>query len=95
MSITSEHLLDLLAQQGGRCYYSQVPLNYGQAHTDWRLSVERLDNSIGYTPSNTVLIAVEFNTSDHSRNKAVTEVFGTAQWSREKVWHVWGPFPGQ
>lgn len=95
LSITSEHLLDLLAQQGGRCYYSQVPLNYGQAHTDWRLSVERLDNSIGYTPSNTVLIAVEFNTSDHSRNKAVTEVFGTAQWSREKVWHVWGPFPGQ
>lgn len=91
-SITLNHLVDMLAQQGGRCFYSHVPLNYGQAHTDWRLSIERLDNSIGYTPSNTVLIAVEFNTPDNSRNCAITEVFGTAQWSREKVWHVWGPY---
>ena len=39
---------------------------------------------------NCVLIAIEFNTADHSRNIAVTEVFGTAQWSKEKVDHVWG-----
>ena len=91
LSITSEHLLELLAQQGGRCYYSHVPLKYGQAHTDWRLFVEGLDNSVGYSPENTVPIAVEFNTPDHSRNKTATEVLGTAQWSREKVWHVWNP----
>lgn len=88
--ITVDFLLDLLEWQGGLCYYSRVPLQYKQVHTDWRLSIERLDNSIGYTPDNCVLIAVEFNTPDHSRNVAVTEVFGTAQWSREKVWHVWG-----
>ena len=88
--ITKEVLLDLLAGQGGRCFYSGIPLRYDQVHIDWRLSIERLDNSVGYTPGNCVLIAVEFNTSDHSRNKAVTEVFGTAQWSREKVRHVWG-----
>ena len=88
--ITFDFLLDLLAWQGGICYYSGVPLQYTQVHTDWRLSIERLDNSIGYTPDNCVLIAVEFNTPDHSRNTAVTQVFGTAQWSREKVWHVWG-----
>ena len=89
-SITTDFLLELLAAQGGRCFYSGVPLQYKQVHTDWRLSVERLDNSVGYTTDNCVLIAVEFNTSDQSRNSAVTEVFGTAQWSREKVWHVWG-----
>ena len=87
--ITFDFLLNLLAWQGGVCYYSGVPLQYTQVHTDWKLSIERLDNSIGYTPDNCVLIAVEFNTPDYSRNRAVTEVFGTAQWSREKVWHVW------
>lgn len=89
-AITAQILLDFLAEQGGRCFYSGVPLQYKQVHTDWRLSLERLDHSVGYTPDNCVLIAAEFNTSDQSRNSAVTEVFGTAQWSREKVWHVWG-----
>ena len=88
-TITRGFLLDLLAKQGGRCFYSGVPLQYEQIHTDWQMSIERLDNSLGYTPENCVLIAVEFNTPDYSRNKAVTEVFGTAQWSCEKVWHVW------
>ena len=89
-SITRGILLHLLAKQGGRCFYSGVPLEYKLVHTHWRLSVERLDNSLGYTLENCVLIALEFNTPDYSRNTAVTEVFGTAQWSREKVWHVWG-----
>ena len=89
-SLTLAEVLEMLEQQGGRCYYSDVPLNYKQIHAPWRLSIERLDNSIGYTAENCVLIAIEFNTADHSRNNAVTEVFGTAQWSREKVEHVWG-----
>ena len=54
------------------------------------MSIERLDNSIGYTIQNCVLVAIEFNTGDWSRNNAVTKVFGTAQWSREKVEHIWG-----
>eukprot|EP00438_Fugacium_kawagutii_P031700 Skav232929 [mRNA] locus=scaffold1477:1062154:1062993:- [translate_table: standard] len=89
-SLTMEQVLGMLEQQGGRCYYSGVLLEYKQVHTDWRMSIERLDNSKGYTAENCVLIAVEFNTSDFSRNKAVMKVFGTAQWSREKVEHVWG-----
>lgn len=89
-SLTLSQVLDMLWQQFGRCYYSGVPLNYKQIHAPWRLSIERLNNSIGYTMENCVLIAVEFNTADQSRNTAVTEVFGTAQWSREKVEHIWG-----
>ena len=38
-----------------------------------------------------VLIAAEFNTSDHSRNRAKSGVYGKAQSRREKVGHVWGP----
>ncbi|CAE8598900.1 unnamed protein product, partial [Polarella glacialis] len=85
-----DDMLQMLWLQKGRCFYSGIPLQYKQQHTDWRMSLERLDNSIGYIRSNCVLIAVEFNTSDHSRNIARTTVFGTAQWSRAKVAHVWG-----
>ena len=91
-SLTLSQVLDMLEQQRGRCYYSSVPLEYKQIHAPWRLSIERLNNSIGYTEENCVLIAIEFNTPDQSRNKAVTEVFGTAQWSKEKVKHVWGDY---
>eukprot|EP00438_Fugacium_kawagutii_P031697 Skav232926 [mRNA] locus=scaffold1477:893601:894992:- [translate_table: standard] len=89
-SLTREHVLDILEGQGGRCAYSGVPLEYKRLHSDWRLSIERLDNSKGYTVGNCVLIAIEFNTSDRSRNKGVTQVFGTSQWSCEKVEHIWG-----
>eukprot|EP00438_Fugacium_kawagutii_P007762 Skav210412 [mRNA] locus=scaffold1573:5601:6497:- [translate_table: standard] len=89
-SLTFLQVLNMLKQQRGHCYYSGIPLEYKQLHTDWRLSIERLNNSVGYTKENCVLVAIEFNTADHSRNVAVQEVFGTAQWSREKVKHIWG-----
>ena len=89
-SLDLHQVLHMLEQQGGCCYYSGVPLEYKRPHSDWRMSLERLDNSLGYTAENCVLIAIEFNTADHSRNCAVTKVFGTAQWSREKVEHIWG-----
>ena len=89
-SLDLHQVLHMLEQQGGCCYYSGVPLEYKRPHSDWRMSLERLDNSPGYTAENCVLIAIEFNTADHSRNSAVTKVFGTAQWSREKVEHIWG-----
>eukprot|EP00438_Fugacium_kawagutii_P004434 Skav210966 [mRNA] locus=scaffold2129:96328:97665:+ [translate_table: standard] len=89
-SLTPEHVLDMLERQSGRCFYSGVPLEYKRIHRNWRMSLERLDNSKGYTAQNCALIAIEFNTSDRSRNKGVTKVFGTSQWSREKVEHIWG-----
>eukprot|EP00440_Ansanella_granifera_P062643 gb/GFBE01067923.1/.p1 GENE.gb/GFBE01067923.1/~~gb/GFBE01067923.1/.p1 ORF type:complete len:489 (+),score=33.77 gb/GFBE01067923.1/:1-1467(+) len=84
-------LFEMLWNQSGRCYYSGVPLRYCEAHVDWRMSLERLNNDDGYTRDNCVLIAWEFNTSDQSRNKATSQVFGTAQWSQSKVLHIWGP----
>ena len=87
--IDYEHVLDLLLGQGGRCFYSGVPLQYKRSHTDWVMSLERLNNSSGYAPGNCVLIAVEFNTTDHSK-LAVGEVRGSSQWSLAKMMQVWG-----
>ena len=84
-----DDILQMLLAQHGRCFYSGVPMRYDQPHVDWQMSLERLDNSLGYTKNNCVLIALEFNTSDHSKH-AVREVRGSSQWSRAKVMHVWG-----
>ena len=70
-----------------------MPLECLQRNSHWRISLERLDNNLGYDMENCVLIAAEFNTSDQSRNKAKGKVSGTAQWSRAKVQYVWGPLP--
>ncbi|CAE7273342.1 unnamed protein product [Symbiodinium sp. CCMP2456] len=82
-------ILRMLLQQRGRCFYSGVPLQYERPHTDWVMSLERLDNSIGYVKGNCVLIASEFNTPDRSKT-AKWEVRGSSQWSLAKVMHVWG-----
>lgn len=82
-------ILRILLQQRGRCFYSGVPLQYTSPHTDWVMSLERLDNNVGYVKENCVLIATEFNTTDHSR-RAKGEVSGSSQWSLAKVLHVWG-----
>ena len=82
-------VLEMLLKQGGRCFYSGVPLRYDQPHVDWVVSLERLDNSKGYVRDNCVLIAAEFNTPDLSKN-AKGKVHGSSQWSRAKVMHVWG-----
>ena len=60
-------------------------MEYLQPNSHWRMSLERLGNDLGYTRENCVLVAAEFNTSDHSRNTATFKVHGTAQWSKEKV----------
>ena len=87
-----DDILNMLWTQGGRCYYSGVPLHCAAGPADWVWSIERLDNSVTYTRKNCVLIAREFQTPDYSRNTAKNPVFGTAQWSRSKASHVWGPY---
>ena len=82
-------ILRMLLDQGGRCFYSGVPLQYDQVHVDWVMSLERLDNRCGYVGENCVLIAAEFNTTDLSK-LATCDVQGSPQWSRAKAMHVWG-----
>jgi len=76
-------LLDLWLKQKGRCAYSDLIMNT-TPFTSCRLSLERLDNALGYVPHNVVFICSEFNTSDFSVH-ASKRVLGTPKWSQDKV----------
>jgi hypothetical protein len=71
--ITTEYLIELWEKQRGRCYYLDIPLN---TCGDWQVSVERLDESEGYTKDNVVLVALETQNAYD-------------QWSKEFVKSVW------
>jgi hypothetical protein len=81
-TIDMEWAFQQLLIQKGRCYYSGIPLTF-TINTPWQLSVERLDSCIGYTKENTVLICLEFNTSDHTI-QSIGEPEGSGQWSKDK-----------
>lgn len=91
--IDLDSVLKMLWFQQGRCFYSDIPLRFAELNVDWMMSLERLDNNKTYTKENTVLVALEFNSADHSRT-ATSQVFGSGQWSRRKVEHIWGAFIG-
>ena len=86
-SLQRDDIFEMLLEQDGRCHYSKVPMEILLPHSNWRMSLERLNNSFGYDRQNCVLIAAEFNSSDYSRFKGVKveDVHGSAQWSVKKV----------
>lgn len=68
-----EDLVQLFNKQNGLCYYSRIPMNFGSyKEIPWTISAERLNNSIGYTKENVVLVCWEFNVPH-------------IQWSKEKI----------
>lgn len=89
-ALTLDYLLDLILKQRGRCYISGIPLVF-KPNSEWKCSIERIDNSKGYVPGNVCLICAEFQSTDQSQRKSVRqeEVKGTAQWTREMVLECW------
>eukprot|EP00930_Biecheleria_cincta_P027635 TRINITY_DN19380_c0_g1_i1.p1 TRINITY_DN19380_c0_g1~~TRINITY_DN19380_c0_g1_i1.p1 ORF type:complete len:301 (+),score=26.01 TRINITY_DN19380_c0_g1_i1:55-903(+) len=89
-SLTHEDLLRMLWNQEGRCGYSGVGMEILMPNSHWRMSLERHDNILGYTPQNCILVAAEFNTSDRTvqyrKQGAIFE--GSSQWSARKVQSV-------
>lgn len=82
-NLNLEFLCQLIMNQNGRCAYSGVPLVF-RKKSDWKMSIERIDNTVGYTQNNVCLIAQEFNSSSYfAKNKG--EITGSAQWSAQKV----------
>ena len=81
-TISLDELFNILEGQKFRCYYSGIPMQF-TTNSDWRCSLERLDNMEGYTKENCVLICYEFNSADRTA-LAKFKVYGSAQWSREK-----------
>ena len=53
-SLTRQDFLDMWEQQDGLCVYTGLPLELAP-NTLFSVSVERVNNDIGYTPDNTVL----------------------------------------
>lgn len=81
-TLTLQCLVDKYLKQGGRCYYSNMPMT---TKGDWKISLERLNTQSGYSAENTALVCVEFNATDTS---AVDKdnIDGISRgWSRAKV----------
>jgi hypothetical protein len=59
-SLTKEDLIEMWETQGGICCYTGIEMTTLPAKPN-SVSVERVDNSIGYTRENTVLVCNEIN----------------------------------
>jgi hypothetical protein len=57
--LTFEYIEKLYESQEGKCYISGVKMNAG-THQNWKMSIERVDESVGYMKTNCVLICAEF-----------------------------------
>lgn len=67
--IDFDFLCELYSKQNGRCAYSNIPLQFRTDDNnsfDWKCSLERKDPRYNYTKENTVLICLEFNTTDNA-----------------------------
>ena len=54
--ISTLELIELHNQQSGKCYYTELEYDLHAKQTDpLRMSVDRINNSMGYTKDNTVL----------------------------------------
>lgn len=82
-SVTLDDVLDIYAKQGGRCYYSNIPLAFTG---DFQMSLERIDSTQGYTRENSVLIILPLNAGDWSiqRNEQ-DDREEKSGWTREKL----------
>lgn len=67
--LTLEYLEELYEKQEGKCYISGITMNAG-THQNWKMSIERVDENVGYMKTNCVLICAEFQS-------------GNRQWNRE------------
>lgn len=73
MDLTIADVVQQLRNQRGRCAYLNVPLTIDG---DWKMSIERVDDTRGYTRDNIVLIVLETQLS--------------CKWSTEIAERVWG-----
>lgn len=58
-------------KQQGLCYYSNIPMTFKDS---WKVSLERLDQNLGYTKDNTVLICFEFQNQCNWSHDKITEM---------------------
>ena len=65
-TITDEIVEGMLKQQNGKCYFTNIELTFN-TH-DWNsLSIDRINNDLGYTKENIVLVTKFVNSSKNSQ----------------------------
>jgi len=80
--ITLNFLKELYVNQQGKCAYSGLQLLLpSDNNTDWIISLERINTSIGYITTNVCLICREFNSMDKS---ILTTKNGNYGWIKTK-----------
>jgi len=62
MEVSADIILGLFDQQNGRCYLSNLPLVFEKKHP-FSVSVDRLDNTMGYVEGNICLVIARLNCS--------------------------------
>jgi hypothetical protein len=64
-NLTADHLVSTYDRQDGKCFYTDVPLviavGNGQRDRD-AISIDRVDNGVGYLKGNVVLVSTRTNT---------------------------------
>lgn len=60
-SLTFDELCAIYHKQEGKCYYFRTKELSLTSNSAWRISLERLNQSLGYTNDNCVLACLEFN----------------------------------
>lgn len=61
MSLTRMDIRNMFVEQLGRCAYSGIPMRFSDGDTDWVMSLERKNPSMGYTVENCCLVCRELN----------------------------------
>lgn len=79
--IDLNYLINIVIEQKGRCYYSNMPLIFKRS-SDWICSVERLNCNLGYIKGNIVLVCYEFNSFNRIGQNVTPE--NSSQWSKDK-----------
>ncbi len=73
ITLTVEIIHEILSEQEGRCYWFGIPLkSSAEPRSPWQPSLDRLDNSKGYTRDNVVVSSFLANIG---RNRNTTETF--------------------
>jgi hypothetical protein len=67
VTLTFQDIVQMFRDQHGRCAYSDISFT---KDGPWKMSLERLDNTRGYTRENVTLICKAFNAIDRSHTTA-------------------------
>ena len=80
--LTEDKIRALILKQNGLCHISNHELTLASL-SDFQISVERLNNHVGYIDSNVVLVCLEFQTGDCSKTPGVNpaKIEESQQWT--------------